>query len=689
MTFTLTYPAAVRRACWLAFAVAVIVNLYVWLQPRGAALGNGHAFRQFQTALTTRYLVRDGWKIDYETPVLGPPWSVPMEFPLYQYTVAATTRVTGASLEAAGRAVAMGYFWAAVLAVWLLLHAWGVGRETRLLTAALLLTCPLYLFYGRHFMIETTALALGLWFLWAFLRHLQTERPGYAALAAALAAAGSLAKVTTFFGFGFAAALLLAAEIRLRPTDWRRRLIAGALIMLPAFVLTLLWVRHADALKAQNPIGDFLTSARLHTFNFGEWGQRIDAGVWQKIYEVTEARIASEFLLALSLVGVALAPPARRWLAGGSLVCFVAALGVFTNLFFVHDYYFEATAVFLIGAVALGLEGILTHSPLPPLLRASLVALLLTVQVAAFWREYGGEFRKPPPGPPAVAAVLDRLTDPEEVIVVVGQDWNARLPYYSDRRALMIPAGFEQNRAALQKSAALMGKRRVGAMVVSGDFRDHARVVVGLSRIFQVTPRPIVAGDGAQIYLPLDRLAELSRRLTDRDAAGFTVKRDYDPAKDILNAERDTDLTTGEWQGKFPMASPAPVRATGIYPPSFADRNGVTVIATHAPNSLHFQPAPGTRHLVAVGGMFPGSYEGRDHTDGVVVEVWESLPDGNQRLHFQRSLYPYENPADRGEFTIEVKAESPFIGPLYLRVDPGPAESINYDWLYWRSVKID
>jgi hypothetical protein len=41
-----------------------------------------HSFRQTQTALTAWWFVRDGFSFAYLTPVGGPPWSIPFEFPL-------------------------------------------------------------------------------------------------------------------------------------------------------------------------------------------------------------------------------------------------------------------------------------------------------------------------------------------------------------------------------------------------------------------------------------------------------------------------------------------------------------------------------------------------------------------------------------------------------------------------------
>ena len=68
----------------LIFAVALVWAVYT------AALGwhNGlsiHNFRQTQTAITSYYMIRGGPFLKYETPVFGVPWSIPFEFPLYQW----------------------------------------------------------------------------------------------------------------------------------------------------------------------------------------------------------------------------------------------------------------------------------------------------------------------------------------------------------------------------------------------------------------------------------------------------------------------------------------------------------------------------------------------------------------------------------------------------------------------------
>ena len=665
-----------------------MINLIVWNLLRGADLSDGNSFRQFQTAITTRYIVREGFKLAYETPVLGPPWSIPMEFPLYQHTVAAVVKLTGAPLEPAGRFVSMFYFWAALPAIWLLLRTWQIARETRLLTMALMLTCPIYLFYGRHFMIETTALFFGAWFLWAFRRALRTSSVLFGLLATVLGIAGGLAKITTFLNFGFAAALIMGVEIRRRPREWLRLLIWSGLIMVSPLAVSYEWVRFSDGIKAAHPVGSFLVSSKLHYFNFAYPGERQQFIVWQRFYDVTRDRLVTEVTLTLALLGLALSPRSRRWLVGASVLCYLSAVLVFTNLYYVHDYYYEANALFLVVAAALSLEALLTNQSIPRFARVLAIGLLLLSQVAGFWHTFNGAFTGPKPGPPLLAPVIARLTDQEDVIAVIGQDWNSRLLYYSDRRGLMLPSGFEQNRSALQQSVALLGSRRIGALVVAGNFREFPHAIIPQARILGVTLKPVIEGDGLQLYLRKDLLPSMTTRLAGQDFPSFKFNLDYDPAKDPQSVEIEDDLTRPVWHGKFPMASPAPQRTTGLFALTFADVNGYQVIGTHAPNSIYFQPPPGARQLRAVGAMFPGSWGGAEYSDGVVIEVWESLPDGNQQRLFQRALFPQDHPEDRAEFIIQLKLDRDFVGPVYLRVDPGPAGRANYDWFYWRSVKI-
>src|ERR1700712_2545485 len=94
-----------RRFVYILFATALAVNFWSLTNHWNQSLRDGHEGRQEHTALTAFYFKKDGLRLAYETPLLGPPWSIPMEFPLYQGITATVSNFTGWPLEQTGRLV--------------------------------------------------------------------------------------------------------------------------------------------------------------------------------------------------------------------------------------------------------------------------------------------------------------------------------------------------------------------------------------------------------------------------------------------------------------------------------------------------------------------------------------------------------------------------------------------------------
>src|SRR5690242_16322451 len=65
--------------------LALCLSAVLAVRFSGQHILEAHAFRQTQTAITSFWFCRTGFKLAYETPVAGYPWSIPYEFPLYQY----------------------------------------------------------------------------------------------------------------------------------------------------------------------------------------------------------------------------------------------------------------------------------------------------------------------------------------------------------------------------------------------------------------------------------------------------------------------------------------------------------------------------------------------------------------------------------------------------------------------------
>ena len=195
-------PIPSRAETALAILLFVVgLSFHFWGAQVGWQSKNlpGVEYRQAQTALSAYFIKQEGdFSIAYPTPVLGKPWSIPMEFPLYQWSVVITSKVTGLGLTKSGRAVSLACFYLTLPALFLLLRRWEVALGRRWLVLAVVVTCPLYIFYGRAFLIETMALMFALWFWTAFERAVEGRHRGWLLLAVLTGVGAGLVKVTTF-----------------------------------------------------------------------------------------------------------------------------------------------------------------------------------------------------------------------------------------------------------------------------------------------------------------------------------------------------------------------------------------------------------------------------------------------------------------------------------------------------------
>jgi hypothetical protein len=104
--------------------------------------------------------VQNGFDFAYETPVAGMPWSIPFEFPIYQYLVALASQLTGFSLDATGRVTSFVFLALCLIPVRSITKNLNLPTSTFYIFSALLFSSPLYLYWGRTFMIETVAIFL-------------------------------------------------------------------------------------------------------------------------------------------------------------------------------------------------------------------------------------------------------------------------------------------------------------------------------------------------------------------------------------------------------------------------------------------------------------------------------------------------------------------------------------------------
>jgi len=426
------------RWAWGVFLLALLVHLAV------GAVGWDHrviqddvsAFRQAQTALSTYWMLGHRYRLDYETPVFGPPWSMPYELPLYQWLVAGLATLTGWSLDPSGRAVAEAFFLLTLVPCWSLLRRLGVGPRERLLALSLLLVSPFYLFWSRAFLIESTALFLALSYLAAAWAFLDRPRPAPFVAALSLGVLAALVKITTCAAAWLALGLLLPGML-LRPgRGWRA--VAWLVLVGVPLAAGVLWTHWADSLKEQNPFARHLTSRALHEWNFGTSSQRWQWQTWGYVLARSPAMARQGIVLAACLL---LMPLTRRYRAAVAACVFIhlALPLVFTNLYSMHEYYAFASMVFQVGAVALTVAGLMERGGWRAGLGGGVAAAFVLLAGHDYLTAYYPIQAADHVESAAVCRAVREKTDPEDVIVVLGCDWSSEVPYYSRRRALMVP----------------------------------------------------------------------------------------------------------------------------------------------------------------------------------------------------------------------------------------------------------
>jgi hypothetical protein len=682
-------PAAERVFGPAVFAACLALHLFLVSIGWTNSLMQLHDGRQVQTALTAQCLQTEPWRLAYPLPVFGPPWSAPYEFPFYQTAVAWFANLTGWPVEQAGRAVALGFLYLALPACFQLLAVCGVPPARRWLLPALLLLSPIYLYYSRALMIESTAFCAAVWFLLAYTRVLRRPGWGWVAAAALFGTVAGLAKATTLAVFLAVALLdtLWQLGSRLRQSGEGRRLAAAAaralLAAVPALGATLLWARYTDAVKASNPLSEALTSGHLREFYYGTFAQRFDPAFWARMGENILNGLLNPVNAALIvLFGVLLLGRSRRVVLG-LLLGFVAGPLLFANLYFVHDYYYYACGAFLLAALAVAWSELLDREEYPRWARWTTVVASLGLQLASFSGNYLPFQRKEVRPEPELGRILAATTAPDAIVLVFGQGWNPSLAYYSRRQTVMVIDAKFDKPEQIDEVLGRIPPDRIVALVATGPIRMEREFLRPYLSRLNLGSGPVLASVDSHLYI--------ARTLADKfsDQTAVMKLQEFTAVATSSEQGRDRSPMGGALPSNLSsMMSPAPIRVR--HPFGLANHviDKRPVLDAHAPCDLVFK-IPENAKEVAIGfGLGEGSYTGESTTDGVEFRVELIGADGSERVLRSIFLDPANQPDDRGTHHAVIALPADATGELWCRTLPGPLSNAAFDWAYWARIQI-
>jgi hypothetical protein len=445
-------------------------------------LNDHHSFRQSQTAITAYYLTKEPLKLAYETPILGKPWSIPMEFPIYQWIVARFSNGTGIALDQAGRSVAAGFYLLTMIPIYALLRVRQVAISHALLFLCIPLISPFYLYWSRAFMIESTALFFSFCYLACVMWGEKKNSWSILSLAMLIGIAAGLGKVTTWLPFlALAGIWLIRGYLRWPlpkvPQKDLLNLIARIFLVcgIPFFVADW-WVHYSDALKGIHPLAVINTSTNSAWWNYGTLAQKLSLDVWlailSRVFTLVGLPTQAWFIFGCAVIAIVLTR--RRWMEFLVLVIlFLLSPAIFTNLHYIHDYYMNENGLFLLCAVGFAVMALLESGEV----RAKLCGWLLILFV--LWSGFSSQAELPyrtlqetPNG--EILQLTDAIkknTPQDSVLIILGADWNPLVPYYSQRRSLLIPDWENLTESQVQQALENLKGEKIGALLVCESHR--------------------------------------------------------------------------------------------------------------------------------------------------------------------------------------------------------------------------
>lgn len=680
---------SVEDGRWWFACFLLALGFHFWSMTVGWQSKNlpGNEFRQTQTAISTYWIeAENDFSLAYPTPILGKPWSIPMEFPLYQWTTVLIHRLTDWSLTKSGRAVSIACFYLTLPAVFLLLGRWGVAPVHRWPVLAVILTCPFYIYFTRGVLIETMALMCSWWFWVAFERAVARRSKGWLAVAVVAGVGAGLVKVTTYMLYLLPAAAWAITRLwRNRRADWRIDFAWMAAAVTLPFAATLWWLRFADATKADNPLATFIVSDNLAEFNLGTNATRFSGEMWlTKLHMVAQNLTWLPVMIAL---GILLAGPARRrWGEVGACIgWFGSVLLLFPVLYTLHDYYYAANTMLLLVAMGLVVVALL-ESSVARWLKVTLCAVILVSQGWRYFEYYYPSQSAVSIGGDGLTRSLQAVTQPEDVIVVLGQDWSSITPYYARRKAIMLRDDAARDPDLVEQALVNLDDEKIGALVIMGK-RDGEEWLIDRTGARGLGRQPTYLWHDAKVYLPRESEQGAVAALLKHSFPGVSIAPGVDvPKRDHSNHWVNyADLWPWE-RVPFEAMMPKPVRFFSQFGPAADGSRGVLMFGGHPETRLVFSLSAGAHVLrgsVQLGvDTYRSDLKDNEATDGVEIVLSVLDDDGTRRSLASRYFDPRHNLDDRGEqrplvfsFSLERAAE------VELALLPGPAGNLTRDWI--------
>ncbi len=661
----------------------------------------GHEFRQAQTGISINFIQRDqDYALAYPTPLFGPPWSIPMEFPLYQWISAWIGTQLDLTVAESGRAVSITFFYLCLPAMVLLLRNIRMESTHINYVLTLVLTAPVFIYYSRAVLIESTALCWSLWFLYGFVRLSRSPHWRWWLLTAICGSLAALVKVTTFMVWGTGAlvgGIWWFAKIRQSGDTNRanRNLMWAALSAVPPMIAGIWWVGFSDTIKRNSPDGQFLTSAQLRDFNLGSAADRVDSEIWNELLQnFSLALFPASLLVILGLVTILLIWQRRVFLPLILTLWAITVWCAFPGLYQIHDYYFYAMALLPVLAIGFTLKEV-SRSSVGRTIAPALVVTISALQLRGYFEDYAPtQFMQSNGGGHMENFIRDTFPT-DSVVLMLGYDWSPSLPYFMQRRCLMIRDVLTQDRTALNTLFDRWTDVPVGGFLVANSYRENTELIATITDRFELETSVIVTDGHADLRVVRDLRHRLHANMAEHPnnhklqrPAGAETLIAPEPNTDLIVADGEIHpVTSNQAESVFYLIHPAPKHyrtqlgiGTGLTPQGY-------VMITHPGGEFWVNVDANATTITAEFGLQEEVYQDpHDHSDGVSFQILAVDAAGAETQILERYIDPFNHLEERGKLKMSFPLPHPL--PARLRFAVLPGESDAYDWAFWGNVVV-
>ena len=428
----------------LYITIWVVIGFVVRIPRLNDSIYERFSFRQTQTAFGIRYFANESLNpLNAQVPVLGPPWKIPMEFPIFQLIASLPAKLFHIEEGISGRFTSTIFFLLSSIFLFLILEQTN-GKNIARISLPIYLLTSFSLEWGSAVLIDWLSVALTLSGIYLIKIHKKLNYNFSLSLILALVVLilASLTKVTTTVPWVIA--FVLFTNFNAKKLIDKERFIIISLLFI-SYLPFIYWNELANRIKSKNPFTGFLVSDAMNNWNFGSVSQRLIPNNYFIIFErIDNLIIGSTLYLIVVVTIVILIKQIDLTFFNFYLFTSIFSVAIFFNLYLVHDYYLIAIYPSIIAMLSIilgsGIELLSKNQKHQIATKLPVIFVVLLTYISPIGKSYLNDFRTDS-GIPDASEVIRGQTEKNSHIIMLGCDWDPTILYFADRKGLMLMPG--------------------------------------------------------------------------------------------------------------------------------------------------------------------------------------------------------------------------------------------------------